>query len=105
MSEPKAKSQWTRIDGPGSKPRPGPSILSPDLFDQLRRRKPFSERDPDDLAAPRLDDIRSDNRALGPIGALHQDVGLKRGHDLVRRRFIEDDDSVDGSESRDEFGA
>ena len=46
-----------------------------------RRRVALLDRNPDDPAAARLDDIAADDGIFGPVGALDEDVRLKRRDD------------------------
>src|SRR3954471_8082580 len=60
---------------------------------------------PDHGTAPGLDHVAADDRVWRPIGALDEDVGLKRGDDLERRVFIEDHDAVDARKRAEELDA
>ena len=75
--------------------RPVASAAAPDLLDHSRCREPRRERDADDAAAAGFDHVAADDAVGGPVGALHQDVGLDRGDDGVRIVLVEDDDRVD----------
>src|SRR3954471_12881420 len=60
---------------------------------------------PDHGTAPGLDHVAADDRVWRPIGALDEDVGLKRGDDLEGRVFIEDHDAVDARKRAEELDA
>ncbi len=57
-----------------------------------------------DAAAARHDDIPAGNGLLGPIGARHQHVGLKKRDERVRAILAEDDHGVDAVESGENLG-
>ena len=66
--------------------------LSDSIDDGAGRVARF-ESDAHDPAAARLDDVAADDGILGPVGALHEHVGLDRGDDRVRRVLVEDHDA------------
>ena len=53
-----------------------------DAPDQLGRRVTLRQLHPDNPASTRFDGVAADDGVLGPVGALDEHVGLKRGDDL-----------------------
>ena len=51
-----------------------------------------------DSAPSGLDGIAADDLIGGPIGALHQDVGLHQADDVGGRVFVEDHHGIDAVE-------
>ena len=71
----------------------------------IRRRIARLQRDPDDAAAARFDDVAADDGVCGPVGAFDEHIRLQRGDDLVRRVLVEDHHRIDARQRREDFGA
>ena len=65
---------------------------------------PLNKRQGDDLSAPTFD-LALANDIVGPIGTLHENVGMDRQNGLERGIVLKPADEVDHFESIQEFGA
>lgn len=60
--------------------------------------------DTNDATTSRFHDVATDDGLVGPIGALHQHVGLQVFYDGVRSLLVEDGHGIDAFERRKNLG-
>ena len=63
------------------------------------------QRNDDDIPAALAHFARADDRRLGVIAALHENIGPKQRDELERRVLIEDDHGIDRLERRQHVAA
>ena len=62
------------------------------------------DRDTNDATTSRFDNVATDDGVVGPIGALHEHVGLQVLDDVVRSLLVEDRDAIDTLERPKNLG-
>ena len=72
-------------------------------FDDRCRRIAGLDGDTDDQASTRLDDVPADDGVLRPVVAFHEDVRLESRNQLMRRRLVEDDHTIDRLQRLEDF--
>ena len=62
------------------------------------------DRDTYDATTSRFHDVATNDGVVGPIGALHEHVGLQVFYDVVRSLLVEDGHGIDALERRKNLG-
>src|SRR5688572_7488364 len=82
-----------------------PPLQGSDFFDDAGRGKSLFDRNSYYPAAARLDRIAPDDRVVGPVSTLDENVRLDGLDDLGGSVFREDDHAIDALERSEDLGA
>ena len=63
------------------------------------------DTDTNDATTSRFHNVATDNGVVGPVGALHEHVGLQVSYDVVRSLLVENGHGIDTFERRKNLGA